>query len=71
MASDEKQDVPSPTSETVEDYGTSTAVDKVTERKLLAKLDKRIVPCIMWMYLMNFMDRGEQLHRGTDHANAC
>jgi hypothetical protein len=28
-------------------------IDKATEKRLLAKLDKRIVPVIMWMYLMN------------------
>jgi hypothetical protein len=59
--SSEKQDIPSPVSENVENYGpvAPMVVDKTTERRLLSKLDKRIVPCIMWMYLMNFMDRGE------------
>lgn len=37
--------------------GTSEAVDNMTERKLMRKLDYRIIPMIMWMYLMNFMDR--------------
>ncbi|KAK5166506.1 uncharacterized protein LTR77_008049 [Saxophila tyrrhenica] len=32
-------------------------VDKQTERRLLRKLDSRIVPMVMWMYLMCFMDR--------------
>lgn len=41
----------------VEDIGTTTVVDKKTERKLMRKLDVRIIPMIMWMYLMNFMDR--------------
>lgn len=41
----------------VEDAGTTTVVDKMTERKLMRKLDLRIIPMIMWMYLMNFMDR--------------
>lgn len=31
----------------------SAVVDKATERRLLSKLDKRIVPVIMWLYLMN------------------
>lgn len=37
-------------------------VDKATERAVLRKLDYRIVPMIMWVYLMNMMDRGEH-HR--------
>lgn len=37
------------------------AVDKATERAVLRKLDYRIVPTIMWVYLMNMMDRGEFL----------
>lgn len=72
--SSEKNDLPSPSSENVENYGAigvgggaaaagaagggDGPVDDATERRLLRKLDKRIVPCIMWMYLMNFMDRG-------------
>lgn len=28
-----------------------TSVDKATERKLLRKLDLRIVPMVMWMYV--------------------
>lgn len=35
------------------------AVDKITERAVLRKLDYRIVPMVMWVYLMNMMDRGE------------
>lgn len=34
-------------------------VDKMTERRVLRKLDKRIVPMVMWCYLMNMMDRGK------------
>ena len=34
------------------------AVDKLTERAILRKLDYRIVPMVMWVYLMNMMDRG-------------
>ena len=37
----------------------STVLDKQTERRLLRKLDIRIVPTLMWIYLMNMMDRGE------------
>lgn len=29
------------------------------EKRLLRKLDMRIVPMVMWIYLMNFMDRGK------------
>lgn len=36
-------------------------VDPKTEKKIMTKLDKRIVPMIMWVYLMNMMDRGESL----------
>ncbi|KAM5344172.1 hypothetical protein ACJ41O_012709 [Fusarium nematophilum] len=32
-------------------------VDKATERAVLRKLDYRIVPMVMWVYLMNMMDR--------------
>lgn len=32
-------------------------VDKATERGVLRKLDYRIVPMVMWVYLMNMMDR--------------
>lgn len=35
------------------------AVDKLTERAILRKLDYRIVPMVMWVYLMNMMDRGK------------
>ena len=34
-------------------------VDKATERAVLRKLDYRIVPTVMWVYLMNMMDRGK------------
>jgi hypothetical protein len=33
-------------------------VDAETEKRLLRKLDMRIIPMICWIYLMNFMDRG-------------
>jgi hypothetical protein len=45
--------------EDVEKIGASVAIDKETEKKLLRKLDVRIIPMICWIYLMNFMDRGE------------
>jgi hypothetical protein len=44
--------------EQVEHVGSSIAVDAKTERRLLRKLDIRIIPMICWIYLMNFMDRG-------------
>lgn len=34
-------------------------VDEETEKRLLKKLDRRIIPIACWIYLMNFMDRGE------------
>jgi hypothetical protein len=43
----------------LESAGTPVVVDKMTERKLMRKLDLRIVPMVMWIYLMNFMDRGK------------
>ena len=33
------------------------------ERKAIRKLDWHIVPMVMWIYLMNFMDRGEYQQR--------
>lgn len=35
-------------------------VDRDTERAVIRKLDWRIIPMIMWVYLMNMMDRGMQ-----------
>lgn len=32
-------------------------VDEATEKKLMRKLDMRLIPMVMWMYLMSFMDR--------------
>ncbi|KAF1979167.1 MFS general substrate transporter [Bimuria novae-zelandiae CBS 107.79] len=32
-------------------------VDEATEKRLLRKLDWRIIPMLCWVYLMNFMDR--------------
>ena len=33
-------------------------VDPETEKRVLRKLDYRIIPTVMWIYLMNMMDRG-------------
>ncbi|KIV95835.1 hypothetical protein PV10_03441 [Exophiala mesophila] len=52
----EKDTVPIPDAE-VENAGSSDVVDEKTERKLMRKLDLRIIPMVMWIYLMNFMDR--------------
>lgn len=38
------------------------------ERRLLRKLDVRIIPMICWVYLMNFMDRG--ITSGSDKSNS-
>lgn len=40
--------------------GVVPVVSAEVERRLLRKLDIRIVPMVMWIYLMNFMDRGKQ-----------
>lgn len=44
--------------EDVEKNEMRPVVDPETEKRLLRKLDLRIVPMVMWIYLMNFMDRG-------------
>lgn len=36
----------------------NNAVSLEREKSILRKLDKRIVPMVMWTYLMNMMDRG-------------
>jgi hypothetical protein len=60
---DEKwSDSPPLASERIEDtesIAQLAVVDAATERRLLRKLDMRIIPMICWIYLMNFMDRGE------------
>ncbi|KAJ4326211.1 hypothetical protein N0V94_000158 [Neodidymelliopsis sp. IMI 364377] len=43
--------------EQADNAGTSLVVDAETEKRLLRKLDMRIIPMICWIYLMNFMDR--------------
>jgi hypothetical protein len=59
---DEKDSDASPTPpRRVEDVEQTTSmidIDPITEKRLLRKLDIRIVPMICWIYLMNFMDRG-------------
>lgn len=42
------------------------SVDPGTEKRLLRKLDRRIIPCVCWIYLMNFMDRGKPSPNSTD-----
>ncbi|TFL05431.1 major facilitator superfamily domain-containing protein [Pterulicium gracile] len=54
---DEKKSTPTTTVDDVNAHGTSEVVDAATEARLLAKLDRRLVPMISWIYLMNFMDR--------------
>ena len=34
-------------------------VPEEVEKRLIRKLDRRIIPVCCWIYLMNFMDRGE------------
>lgn len=57
----------------IEEAGVPSAtlmvVDKATERAILRKLDYRIVPMVMWVYLMNMMDRGAC--RATSIARLC
>lgn len=56
LQSEKKGDVPFngnaeafSSSEQVEDVGSREVVSKMTERKILSKLDRRIVPMVMWM----------------------
>lgn len=35
----------------------SLAIDKAREKEVIRKLDMRIIPTVMWCYLMNMMDR--------------
>ena len=44
--------------ERVENAAMPNGVDPETEKALLKKLDRRLIPMICWIYLMNFMDRG-------------
>jgi len=53
--------------EDVEHAASAIAVDATTEKRLLRKLDIRIVPMICWIYLMNFMDRGMYEARICEH----
>jgi hypothetical protein len=45
-------------------------VDLATEKALMRKLDKRLIPMIMWMYLMSFMDRG-MLRRAVSEGDGA
>ena len=64
----EKESVPIHDGE-LEAAGTSEVVDEMTERKLMRKLDIRIIPMVMWIYLMNFMDRGKVCLATTDKTD--
>jgi hypothetical protein len=44
-------------------FAPQLVVDPARERAILRKLDIRIVPMIMALYLLSFMDRGELLRR--------
>lgn len=39
--------------------GPRRIVSAEEEKRLMKKLDRRIIPMVCWIYLMNFMDRGE------------
>lgn len=47
-----------PSQEQLEHATKTRHVDEKEEKRLMRKLDRRIVPCMVWMYLMSFMDRG-------------
>lgn len=63
---DEKKDVsrsPEYDSASVLESGSheeGAPVDPAVEQAIFRKLDYRIVPTVMWCYLMNMMDRGAQ-----------
>merc|ERR1712169_64284 len=44
-------------STSVENAPAPRLVDEETEKRLMKKLDRRIIPICCWIYLMNFMDR--------------
>jgi hypothetical protein len=52
----------------VANHGSSLAVDKETEKRLMKKLDRRIIPVCCWIYLMNFMDRGKSGTPFDEHS---
>lgn len=54
-----EEKLPATSSPQLEDGSPVTTIDKETERRLLRKLDIRIIPTVIWIYLMNMMDRGE------------
>lgn len=41
--------------------GADDYLDPASERSVLRKMDRRIIPMVMWVYLMNMMDRGKYL----------
>jgi hypothetical protein len=41
--------------------GADDYLDPAAERSVLRKMDRRIIPMVMWVYLMNMMDRGKHL----------
>lgn len=47
------------TSDSVADHIEIVGVDAATEKRLLRALDIRIIPVVVWIYLMNMMDRGK------------
>ena len=59
---DEKKDVSKAVSESSSALEAGThegpVVDPAVEQSIFRKLDYRIVPTVMWCYLMNMMDRG-------------
>jgi hypothetical protein len=56
--SDALEVIPTGTADDVEKVEPLPGLDKETEKRLLRKLDRRIIPMVCWIYLMNFMDRG-------------
>ena len=49
----EKLSVGSPADDTVHDI----EIDHIAEKKLVRKLDRHIIPIIMLLYLLSFLDR--------------
>lgn len=72
LSSEKEKQVPagysdgsSPDVEAVEQAGAygERLVSKEREKLITKKLDKRIVPMVMWVYLNNMIDRGEFCYR--------
>lgn len=56
----EKKDIDSdsPSESRIENVAAQAiVVDPATEKALMRKLDRRLIPMVMWLYLMSFMDR--------------